>query len=160
MSYLARNQIKRRVAPQGPRLASSNRVHTTSWSDLMLSQFHFCCPTQALSAKASVVLASVPNVAITVFNVIANDHAVRGFPSSRRRITTMAIKEPILTATPTSSGIQDISVERSTEVLLTELDDLVLYSCLDISDIAVTTAVFEVGCATSETGTLDAGTSS
>jgi hypothetical protein len=65
---------------------------------------------QALIAKASVVLAIVPRVAITVFSVMPNFQAVSDRLFSRYKTTTIVTTEAMLTITESISNVQDASV--------------------------------------------------
>jgi hypothetical protein len=104
--------MNNRVPPHGPRLASSNLSKAPTLSDFLRSQLHFCCPTHALIAKARVVLAIVPRVAITVLIVKANFQAVTTLPFSRMRTALTAMMDATLVVNARISKAQDAIVLR------------------------------------------------
>jgi hypothetical protein len=81
-------------------------------SDLLRSQLNFCCPMQALIAKAKVVLAIVPRVAMVVLIVKANFQFAIGLPSSLIRTATMATIEATLVVNARISKAEEAIVLR------------------------------------------------
>jgi hypothetical protein len=121
VSHLARSHMSRRVPPHGPRLASSNLSHATRLSGLRRSQFHFCCPTHALSANAGVVRASVPSAATIVLSVTASLQADIGLSFSRCKRAMIEIIAPVLMMTAMTSRVQELGESRNEINLSTEL---------------------------------------
>ena len=119
--HLARSHMSRRVPPQGPRLASSNLSHATRLSGLRRSQFHFCCPTHALSANASVDRASVPSAATIVLSVTPSLQADIGLWFSRYKRAMIETIAPVLMRIAMISRVQELGESRTGVDLSAEL---------------------------------------
>lgn len=106
-THLALSQNNSFVLPNGPRLASSNLENEARVSDCFRSQFHFCCPMQALTAKASDVLETVPKADISIFMDAQHLQAVKVCPFIQAIDATAENIAPMLMNMAPISHIQE-----------------------------------------------------